>query len=70
MSRRKKTLDEELHDILSPGFVLDIAENRILVFKNDKWIDLSDHGLMKAFGATLLYLRRWDWKTKSGFWYI
>lgn len=70
MSRRKKTLDEELRDILSPGFVLDLDEKRILVFKNDKWIDLSDHGLMKAFAATVPYLRRWDWKTKSGFWYI
>lgn len=70
MSRRKRSLNEELYDILRPGFVLDIAEKRMFLFKTNKWIDLSDHGFMKALLPTLLYLNRWDRETYAGFWYI
>lgn len=70
MSRRKKSLNKELHEILSPGFVFDVAKQQMLLFKNNKWIDLSEHGLMKSLLPTLLYLNRWDQETKSGFWYI
>ena len=71
MSRRKPTINDELRKILSDGFVLDIQERRMLLFKYNKWINLDTGDLMQAILSAIgLLLNRWDYKANSGFWYI
>ena len=71
MSKRKPTTKDEIREALTPGFVLDIQKRRMLLFKNNKWIDLDTGGLMQAIlSAVGLLLDRWDYEARSGFWYI